>query len=297
MKLTRVPIADPKSLSGEWLSLDVSGSGISESLSISDSQVELCAGKGVVGYSYNESNKPSISFKVLQTAGCIQNEIYSALSKSVYMRWYGSVLVYLYNTDFEEIMTIRRLGDKIVSNSTVLGNASILTGNKTNNNTNNGNNNTNNGSSTSNPNVNNNTNNNKTSNQNTNTQSSISTPSNTQPNTQNQNNNQIQSNQTSNQPTTSTTSNTNNPSVSRTQSSVVKYSSISDLPSLSKSDFQGKWTIKDSNFDFTSNGYFFLILPDKIMLYGGCNVYFTTYSLNQCSLSNTNVVATSKVCP
>lgn len=127
--MTRVTGVE-KSLSGEWLSVDVSGSPISESISISESQFELCGGKGVVSYSYSELNKALISFKVMKTGGCVQNEIYSSLSRSVYMRWKGSNLVYLYNGDFEQIMSIRRIGDRIASNN-----------NNSNNNFNNNNNN------------------------------------------------------------------------------------------------------------------------------------------------------------
>ena len=97
--------------------MDVSGSPISESISISESEFELCGGKGVVSYSYNELSKPLIGFKVMKTTGCVQNEIYSSLSRSVYMRWKGSSLVYLYNGDFEQIMSIRRIGDRIINNN------------------------------------------------------------------------------------------------------------------------------------------------------------------------------------
>ena len=114
MKLTRVTGVE-RGLSGEWLSVDVSGSALSESISISESQFELCGGKGVVSYSYSELSRPLISFKVMKTGGCVQNEIYSSLSRSVYMRWKGSNLVYLYNGEFEQIMSMRRIGDRIVN--------------------------------------------------------------------------------------------------------------------------------------------------------------------------------------
>lgn len=137
MKLTRVTGVE-KSLSGEWLSVDVSGSPISESISISESQFELCGGKGVVSYSYSELSKPLISFKVMKTGGCVQNEIYSSLSRSVYMRWKGSNLVYLYNVDFEQIMSIRRIGDRIANNNNNINNN--MNNNINDNNSNNNNN-------------------------------------------------------------------------------------------------------------------------------------------------------------
>ena len=305
MKLTRVPVSESKSLSGEWLSVDVGGSAISESISISESQLELCGGKGVVSYSYSELNEPLISFNVMKTGGCVQNEIYSSLSRSVFMRWKGTGLVYLYNGDYEQIMSMRRIGDKIVNSplvSNVVSNVTNINVNVNNNNI--ANSNVQNSQSLSqdsstkyNSNVINNQQ--KPTTQQINQQTNQKTIYN-QPNTQNQNQNiQIQnqniqiSNQQSNTP--SITINTNTQTTS--QSSMTKYSSISDLPSLTKTDLQGKWIIKDNNSDFSSSSYFFLILPDKIMLYGGCNVHFSTYTLNQSTLNNINLQSTSKSCP
>ena len=134
MKLTRVPVSEGKNLSGEWLSVDVGGSAISESISISESQLELCGGKGVVSYSYSELSKPLISFNVMKTGGCVQNEIYSSLSRSVFMRWKGTGLVYLYNGDYEQIMTMRRIGDKIVNNPIVSNVTNVTNVNVNNNN-------------------------------------------------------------------------------------------------------------------------------------------------------------------
>lgn len=127
MKLSRVIVGDVKSLSGEWVSVQVNGSPIREGISISDSEFLLCGGKGVVGYSYNESSRPVIGFKVLKTGGCVQNEIYSTLSKVGYMRWKGSNLVYLYNGDYEQTMSMRRIGDRIIDNSIIVPTNNVTT--------------------------------------------------------------------------------------------------------------------------------------------------------------------------
>lgn len=119
----------------------MNGSPIREGISISDSELSLCGGKGVVGYSYNELSKPVIGFKVLKTGGCVQNEIYSTLSKVGYMRWKGSNLVYLYNGDYEQTMSMRRIGDRIINNSIIVPtNNNVNTNVSSSNNVTNGNN-------------------------------------------------------------------------------------------------------------------------------------------------------------
>ncbi len=66
-------------------------------MNVSDTSIELCEGKGVIEYEIGDKNKSDISFTVKKVSGCDQNQIYSTLHKSVYYRWKGSLLVYLYD--------------------------------------------------------------------------------------------------------------------------------------------------------------------------------------------------------
>lgn len=55
--MSRIPISSPKSLSGEWLTIDVNGASIQESFVATESSFELCMGKGVVGYKIPSASK------------------------------------------------------------------------------------------------------------------------------------------------------------------------------------------------------------------------------------------------
>jgi hypothetical protein len=55
--MSRIPISSPKSLSGEWLTVDVNGASVQESIVASENSFELCEGKGVVGYKIPSASK------------------------------------------------------------------------------------------------------------------------------------------------------------------------------------------------------------------------------------------------
>lgn len=111
LQLSRV-VENGRTLVGEWLTVDVDGEGLVEAVSVSETVFEMCDGKGVVEYVLSAASKADIDFKVKKVSGCSQNQIFSTLYKSSYYRWKGSA-IYLYNDAYEQIMTMRKIGEKV----------------------------------------------------------------------------------------------------------------------------------------------------------------------------------------
>ena len=55
---------------------------------------------------------------VQKASGCPQNEIFSTLNRARYFRWRNANLVYLYDSSSEQIMTVRKIRDRVVEDST-----------------------------------------------------------------------------------------------------------------------------------------------------------------------------------
>jgi hypothetical protein len=84
--------------------------------------------------------------------------------------------------------------------------------------------------------------------------------------------------------TQNTSNNQQNTNISASNSSLPQsFTSTKDLIPISNESLLGKWLITSQanpNFDFTALDYFLLILPTRIILYGGCNVFYTSYEFN-----------------
>lgn len=82
------------------------------------------------------------------------------------------------------------------------------------------------------------------------------------------------------------------------------YSNPSQLPSININQLYSKWIIQQITNQDGSLGnpsdyssYYILITAARILIYGDCNVYFTSYILTGNTLSNIQVKSTTLTCP
>ncbi len=71
--------------------------------------------------------------------------------------------------------------------------------------------------------------------------------------------------------------------------STKQYKTIRDLPWITGTQFAGKWLIMDQEYSSAVYKYFFLMVGDRITLYGDCQVHLTTFTLTNATLNNINV--------
>jgi hypothetical protein len=68
-----------------------------------------------------------------------------------------------------------------------------------------------------------------------------------------------------------------------------QYKSMGELPAITGTQFSGKWLIMDQEYSSAVYKYFFLMVGNRMTLYGDCQVHLTTFTLNNATLNNINV--------
>ena len=109
MKLTKLDVdLYVKSIAGIWQSYELNSDSVSILLKANDTSIQLCNGNGLIDYVIPKPN--SVNFKIRSVKSCQNNDFFSAMFSTAYMRNFNDQL-WLYNSDAQLQVKLRNLAE------------------------------------------------------------------------------------------------------------------------------------------------------------------------------------------